>query len=152
MPQGTLEVLLVSAKGLENSDYLCNMDPYVILTCRTQEKKSSVASGQGAEPEWNENFVFTVSEGATELNIKIMDSDSGTEDDFVGEATISLEPLFSEGSLPPTPYNVVKDQQYCGEIKIGLTFTPDPEGGCDRGYCAQEESYDGWKESSSSFS
>ncbi|XP_019053119.1 PREDICTED: elicitor-responsive protein 3 isoform X2 [Nelumbo nucifera] len=87
MPQGTLEVLLVSAKGLENSDYLCNMDPYVILTCRTQEKKSSVASGQGAEPEWNENFVFTVSEGATELNIKIMDSDSGTEDDFVGEAT-----------------------------------------------------------------
>lgn len=23
-----------------------NMDPYVILTCRTQEKKSSVASGE----------------------------------------------------------------------------------------------------------
>ena len=75
MPVGTLEVLLISAKGLENTDYLCkfplpfnfgsifqlfwclwniliviliwsgNMDPYVVLTCRSQEQKSSIASG-----------------------------------------------------------------------------------------------------------
>ncbi|KAK9277164.1 hypothetical protein L1049_006703 [Liquidambar formosana] len=147
MPQGTLEVLVVGAKGLENTDFLCNMDPYVILTCRTQEQKSNVASGKGSEPEWNETFVFTLSEGVSEISIKIMDSDSGSGDDFVGEATISLEPLFAEGSLPPTPYNVVKDQEYCGEIRVGLTFTP-PEGGCDQGFCAKEESYGGWKESS----
>ncbi|KAF6148991.1 hypothetical protein GIB67_009610 [Kingdonia uniflora] len=124
MPHGTLEVLLVGAKGLENTDLLCNMDPYVILTCRTQEQKSSVASGQGSEPEWNESFIFTVSDGVSEFTIKIMDSDGPTKDDFVGEATIPLEPLFMEGSLPPTSYNVVKDQEYCGEIRLGLTFTP----------------------------
>ncbi|KAJ8526896.1 hypothetical protein K7X08_029373 [Anisodus acutangulus] len=60
--------LLVGAKGLDNTDFLNNMDPYVILTCRSQEKKSSVASDvQG-------------------LFLKIMDSDSVGEDDFVGEA------------------------------------------------------------------
>ncbi|XP_042511947.1 elicitor-responsive protein 3-like [Macadamia integrifolia] len=146
MPQGKLEVLLVGAKGLENSDFLSNMDPYVVLICRTQQQKSSVASGKGTEPEWNESFVFTVSDGATELNLKIMDSDFGSEDDFVGEATIPLEPVFMEGSLPPTPYNVVKEQEYRGEIRIGLTFTP--EGIRDRGFPEQEESYGGWKESS----
>ncbi|KAK2989060.1 hypothetical protein RJ640_018849, partial [Escallonia rubra] len=26
-----------------------------------------------------------------------------------------LEPLFMEGSVPPTSYNVVKDEEYCGE-------------------------------------
>jgi hypothetical protein len=31
--------------------------------------------------------VFTVSDGATELFIKLLDSDGGTDDDFVGEAT-----------------------------------------------------------------
>ncbi|KAK4338395.1 hypothetical protein RND71_042882 [Anisodus tanguticus] len=52
--------LLVGAKGLDNTDFLNNMDPYVILTCRSQEKKSSVASGKGSEPEWNETFDFSV--------------------------------------------------------------------------------------------
>lgn len=29
-----------------------------------------------------------------------------------------------EGKLPPTAYNVIKDQEYKGEIRVGLTFTP----------------------------
>lgn len=145
MPQGTLEVLLVSAKGLENTDFLSNMDPYVILTCRTQEQKSSVASGKGSDPEWNENFIFNVSEGASNLILKIMDSDRLSQDDFVGETTISLEPLFTEGSITTTSYNVVKDQKYCGEIRIGLTFRSQVS--TDHGDCAGEESYGGWKES-----
>ncbi|PUZ48160.1 hypothetical protein GQ55_7G223100 [Panicum hallii var. hallii] len=87
MAQGTLEVLLVGAKGLENTDYLSNMDPYAVLKCRSQEQKSSVASGKGSDPEWNETFVFTVSDSTTELFIKLLDSDGGTDDDFVGEAT-----------------------------------------------------------------
>lgn len=36
---------------------------------------------------------------------------------------IPLEPVFSEESIPPMSYNIVKDDQYCGEIKVGLTFT-----------------------------
>jgi hypothetical protein len=29
-----------------------------------------------------------------------------------------------EGSLPPTVHRIVKDEEYSGEIKIALTFTP----------------------------
>ncbi|XP_060207105.1 elicitor-responsive protein 3 isoform X1 [Lycium barbarum] len=144
MTRGKLEVLLVGAKGLDNTDFFNNMDPYVVLTCRSQEKKSSVAAGKGSEPEWNETFVFSISEGVEELFLKIMDSDSVGEDDFVGEAKIAIEPVFSEGSIPTTCYNVVKDEEYCGEIRVGLTFTPEEysERGCE------EESFGGWNESS----
>lgn len=38
---------------------------------------------------------------------------------------IPLEPVLVEGNVPPTSYNVVKDDQYCGEIRVGLTFTPE---------------------------
>ncbi|XP_052209348.1 elicitor-responsive protein 3-like [Diospyros lotus] len=141
MPRGKLEVLLVGAKGLESTDFLFNMDPYVILTCRTQEQKSSVASGQGCEPEWNEIFLFTLSDGTSELSIKIMDSDGGSEDDFVGKAIIPLEPVFTEGSIPTTSYNVVKSEEYCGEIRVGLNFTPEE-------LTTEEENHGGWKESS----
>ncbi|TVU15099.1 hypothetical protein EJB05_38601 [Eragrostis curvula] len=144
MVQGTLEVLLVGAKGLENTDYLSNMDPYALLKCRSQEQKSSVASGKGSDPEWNETFVFTVSHSATELIIKLLDSDGGTDDDFVGEATIPLEAVYAEGSIPTTVYNVAKDDEYRGEIKVGLTFTP--EEARDEGF--SEESFGGWRQSS----
>lgn len=30
-----------------------------------------------------------------------------------------------EGNLPPNSYSVVKDMVYCGEIRVGLTFTPE---------------------------
>jgi hypothetical protein len=36
-----------------------------------------------------------------------------------------LEPLFIEGNLPTTAYNVVKDEEYRGEIRVGLSFTPE---------------------------
>ncbi|CAN6568009.1 unnamed protein product [Malus baccata var. baccata] len=106
MPLGTLEVLLVEAKGLKNKDFLW----------------------KECDPEWNESFLFTVTDDVFELRLKIMDKDTFTKDDFVGEAIVPLEPLFADGRLPPTAYNVVKkDQEYRGEIIIGLTFTPEPQ-------------------------
>ncbi|KAI4377873.1 hypothetical protein MLD38_015436 [Melastoma candidum] len=145
MPQGRLEVFLIGAKGLDNADFLDNVDPFVILTCRSQEQRSSVASGQGAMPEWNETFVFTISGGVTELSLKVMDKDTFSADDNLGEATIDLKPLFEEGTLPATTYNVVKDQEYRGQIKLSLAFTPEERH--DRGW-QPEESYGGWKQSS----
>ncbi|CAN8245351.1 unnamed protein product [Cochlearia groenlandica] len=147
MTRGTLEVLLVSAKGLEDTDFMNNMDPYVLFLCRTQEQKSSVASGQGTTPEWNETFIFTVSEGTEELTVKLFDKDVGTEDDSIGEATIPLEPVFLEGEIPPTAYNVVKDEEFKGEIWVALSFKPSENR--SRGY--EEESYGGWKNSDASY-
>lgn len=144
MACGKLEVLLVSAKGLENSDFLSSMDPYVILTCRTQEQKSSVAKDQGSTPEWNETFLFTISGHVPELNLKIMDKDTFSADDFVGEANIPLEPVFEEGSLPPTAYNVVKDGEYKGEIRVSLTFLPENRHARE----LPAEEFGGWKQSS----
>ncbi|XP_020241394.1 elicitor-responsive protein 3-like [Asparagus officinalis] len=142
MVRGTLQVLLVGAKGLEDADFFGGMDPYAILTCRTQEQRSSTATGKGCNPEWNETFVFTVSDNVPEITIKLMDSDTLSEDDLVGkQCKICLEPLFMEGSLPPTVYNVVKDQEYRGEIKVALTFTPAEDKG-------EGEDYGGWGESS----
>ncbi|KAL6498819.1 hypothetical protein OROGR_028366 [Orobanche gracilis] len=123
MAEGTLEVVLVSAKGLENTDFLSGIDPYAILTCRTQEKKSSVVTGQGACPEWNETFLFAVSRGVNELKIKLMDKDTFTQDDVLGEAIIPLEPVLAEESVETMSYNVVKEGKYCGEVRVGLKFT-----------------------------
>ncbi|KAJ0105407.1 hypothetical protein Patl1_18738 [Pistacia atlantica] len=111
------------------------------------ERNSSVASGQGTEPKWNENFSFTISDGTTELKLRILDSDLATCDDIVGEATLLAGFLWSlvfmKGSLQPTAYNVVKDKTFHGEIRLGLGFKPEERR--ERGY---EENFGGWRESS----
>uniref|UniRef100_A0A453DHG0 C2 domain-containing protein n=1 Tax=Aegilops tauschii subsp. strangulata TaxID=200361 RepID=A0A453DHG0_AEGTS len=97
--------------------------------------------GAGSEPEWNETFFFAVSGDAPELRVKIMDSDALSADDLVGEAWIPLEAVLQEGSLPPAVHRVVKDEEYRGEIKIALTFTPAEVTE------EEEESYGGWNQS-----
>nr|AFK41181.1 unknown [Lotus japonicus] len=148
MPRGTLEVVLVGAKGLDDSEFLSNIDPYVILAYKAQEHKSTVQEGAGSNPQWNETFLFTVSDSASELTLRIMEKDNYNNDDSLGEAIIPLDALFEEGSLPETSYNVVKDEEYCGEIKVALTFTAERNGGYN---AEEEESCGGWRESSGDY-
>ncbi|KAK8967508.1 Elicitor-responsive protein 3 [Platanthera guangdongensis] len=116
------------------------MDPYAILTCRTQEQRSSTATAamcvahdnmfltdtsKGSEPEWNETFVFNVSDDVPEVAIKLMDSDALSNDDFVGESKILS--VF---------------HPCCGPIIYG----PESVREDNRGY--GEENYRGWRGSS----
>lgn len=46
-----------------------------------------VSAGQGSTPEWNETFVFSVTGDVSEITLKIMEKDTFSADDFLGEAT-----------------------------------------------------------------
>ncbi|XWS56585.1 hypothetical protein CRYUN_Cryun09bG0098100 [Craigia yunnanensis] len=153
MAVGILEVLLVSAKGLEDTDFLGGMDPYVIIQYKGQERKSSVARGDSSSPSWNEKFTFKVEYPGSgddyKLILKIMDKDTFSADDFVGQATIYVEDLLAIGAekgnaeLHPCKHSVVHaDQSYCGEIQVGATFTIKVEE-------TDHEEYGGWRESNS---
>ncbi|XP_022764532.1 elicitor-responsive protein 1 isoform X2 [Durio zibethinus] len=152
MAVGILEVLLVSAKDLENTDFLGRMDPYVIIQYKGQEHKSSVIRGGGSRPSWNEKFTFMVEYPGSgddyKIILTIMDKDTFSSDDFVGQATIYVKDLLATGAekgnaeLHPCKYRVVRaDQRYCGEIEVGATFTRKAEE-------TDEEEYGGWRESS----
>ncbi|XP_059458049.1 16 kDa phloem protein 1 [Corylus avellana] len=152
MAIGTLEVLLVNAKGLGDTDFLDRMDPYVLIQYKSQERKSSVARGQGGSPAWNEKFTFRVEypgEGDQyKLILKIFDKDTFSVDDYIGQATIYVEDLLAVGvekgasEVHPRKYSVVKsDQTYCGEIQVGVTFTQKVEEKYDG------EELGGWKQS-----
>ncbi|XP_009776717.1 elicitor-responsive protein 3-like [Nicotiana sylvestris] len=134
MPYGQLEVYVANARGLDDTNWLTDMNPYVVVTCRTEEKKSSTASGEGSDPEWNESFLFTITRGCDELHIKLMDENTFQDDDFLGEATISLEEVFREGEVGSTSYQLYKDDEECGSIRLGLTFTREERDECDEDY------------------
>ncbi|RWW48710.1 hypothetical protein BHE74_00045196, partial [Ensete ventricosum] len=119
MAKGILEVQLIDAKGLKNTDLI-----------------DSGGAGQGSNPSWNETFKFLVNSAAADnhqqhkITMRVMDHDTFTADDFLGESTIHVGDLITRGmengtgELPPTKYSVVlSDRSYCGEIRVGVTFT-----------------------------
>ncbi|XP_022890939.1 elicitor-responsive protein 1-like isoform X1 [Olea europaea var. sylvestris] len=152
MAIGIMEVKLVSAKSLKNTDFLGGIDPYVLLQYRKQEFKSTVA--KGTSPVWNEKFEFRVDSPLTddnqyELVLKIMDHDTFSADDYLGQATIYVKDLIKIGveegkaEIHPQKYRVVStDQIYYGEIQVGITFTAK-----QKTVEEEEEEYGGWKES-----
>ncbi|PON44743.1 C2 domain containing protein [Parasponia andersonii] len=151
MATGIMEVLLVNAKGLKEADFFGHMDPYVLIQYKGQERKSTVARGQGSSPSWNEKFSFRAeypgSRDNFKLILKILDKDTFSSDDFIGQATIYVEDLLALGAengtaeLHPRKYSVVSaDQTYRGEIQVGVTFTSKVEE-------ENGEKYGGWRES-----
>ncbi|KAL7253184.1 hypothetical protein ACSBR1_007670 [Camellia fascicularis] len=157
MTIGIMEVLLVGARGLKNNEFFGGgIDPYILIQYKSQEHKSSVTRGQGGNPVWNEKFTFSVEYPSEEederykLILNIMDKDTFSADDYLGQATIYMEDLLALGvengnaKLHPLKYSVVSpDQNYCGEIQVGVTFTPKVQ----KEEEAEEEEFGGWKES-----
>ncbi|KAH7548109.1 hypothetical protein ACOSP7_032560 [Xanthoceras sorbifolium] len=153
MATGLMEVQLVGAKGLKDTDFLGKSDPYVVIQYKTQQRKSSVVRGQGKNPTWNEKFTFKVdypgSGAPYKIILNIMDKDTFSKDDFLGQATIYVEDLLARGvekataELPPLKYRVVAaDKTYRGEIQVGVTFTRKVEKNATEG-----EAVGGWKQS-----
>ncbi|OWM87482.1 16 kDa phloem protein 1 [Punica granatum] len=152
MAVGILEVSLVNAKSLSDHDFFSKMDPYVVIKYKNQERKSGVAREDGGSPTWNEKFSFRVEYpgdgNQCKLTLTIMDKDTFTADDFVGEATIFVEDLLALGveqgsaQLHPTKYRVIgANQNYCGEIQVGVSFHLKEE----EEY--REQEFGGWKQS-----
>ncbi|XP_010264438.1 PREDICTED: elicitor-responsive protein 1-like [Nelumbo nucifera] len=153
MASGILQVLLVDAHCMQNKDLFAKMDPYVVIKYGKEERKSSVARRQGRNPVWNEKFTFKAEYpgkvvGPHKLTLTVMDKDTFTADDFVGESTIYIKDVLSLGidvgkaELPPRKYRLVlADKTYEGEIRVGVSFTKKVE---DENY----EGQGGWKQSS----
>ncbi|XP_019191758.1 PREDICTED: elicitor-responsive protein 1 [Ipomoea nil] len=148
---GTMEVTLVNARGLKNNEFLGGgIDSYVLIHYRGQEHKSSIARGEGSNPTWNEKFnfrvEFPVADDDYKLLLTIMDHDTFSNDDYLGQSTVHLKEVFELGiengtyELHPQKYSVVdSDQSFCGEIQVGISFSL-------KGTVDAEE-YGGWRES-----
>ncbi|KAI3519925.1 hypothetical protein L1887_09145 [Cichorium endivia] len=153
MTIGVMEVNLVDARGLSKFDFINKIDPYVLIQYRSQEHRSLIAEAHGSNPTWNQKFTFRVeypgADDQPKLVLKVMDHDSFSSDDYIGQTTIYLKELLELGvkngssELRVQKCRVVdsRSQSYSGDIRVGVTFTPRVE---TETYVQE---FGGWKES-----
>ncbi|KAL1549856.1 elicitor-responsive protein 3 [Salvia divinorum] len=151
MKGAILEVLLVSAKGIDHTYILGHPGYHVIVECGSQVFISKTSSGNLGKFYWNEKLVFQLPESELEtlshLKLRIVKEEHFSDDDFVGETIIFIKGIIVEGNyrglaeILPAPFNVVlEDDTYKGEMTVGMKFIPNVAVNVEGKQCAKKGS------------
>ena len=120
---GKLRVEVLEAHLTHDTEAVGNMDPYVKMTCREEEWKSSVADGQGKKPKWqNEHFDITVHYLGDDLHFKVFDDDPG-KDDVVGEGSTKLSALVHDHGIDEW-FTIQYKGKDAGKIHLKCHYQP----------------------------
>lgn len=85
----SLLVKPISANIVKGREHLFfKIDPYVICQVGTQKRQSQPHKSGGKEPQWTDNFTFDPS--SQSMRVVLMDKDTFSRDDIIGEGEVSL--------------------------------------------------------------
>lgn len=123
MNAGKLRVHLDEAKLTRDTEMFGKMDPYVKMSCREQEWKSSVVNGGGKHPKWHQQwFDIDVKYLGDDLFFKFYDEDVG-KDDFICEGMTKLSALAVGGGIDEW-FNLTYKGKDSGKVHLRCEWTP----------------------------
>jgi Ca2+-dependent lipid-binding protein len=121
MATRTLNVEIIGASGLKDTELIGKSDPYVVVSVGKTERKSKPAKDQAETPAWNETFSLPVLDTDTELLVRILNDDTMGRDEEMGHAVVPLS-LIHGGSHSASTFPLELKGKPHGEIKMSLSF------------------------------
>ena len=120
MAGGKIKVRVISATKLKNKERFQTSDPYCMIECEKESKKTKSLESN-LNPTWNEEFVITMMDGEETLGFSIWDKNTLSKDNFMG---------YSYASVTDCPKDVETekvwlDRKLTGELMI-LLVTDEP--------------------------
>ncbi|PUZ52982.1 hypothetical protein GQ55_5G017400 [Panicum hallii var. hallii] len=88
---GLMKVDVIRGTNLAIRDVMSS-DPYVIISLGHQSMKTKVIKSS-LNPVWNERLLLSIPDPIPLLKLQVLDKDTFTTDDRMGEAEINIEPL-----------------------------------------------------------
>ncbi|CAN6445655.1 unnamed protein product [Victoria cruziana] len=109
--RGLLKVHVIRGTNLAVRD-LRSSDPYVVVKMGDQRLKTHVKEND-LNPKWDEKLTLTFSEPVQPVFVEILDKDTFTNDDKMGDAEVDLTPFMEAvemhrvGAADDTEYKIV---------------------------------------------
>jgi Ca2+-dependent lipid-binding protein len=126
---GEVTVLVERAKGLPRMDTFGLSDPFCAVSVGKSERHKTKVVKRNLNPEWNEEFVYNVEEGARELKIVLYDWSVTKEEDFIGQVAFSVDNLQENTYIDDWfPLKSIDgSSQVKGEVKLTIKFLSEDE-------------------------
>ena len=115
----------LQANLIYDKDDVGSMDPYCVVTIGNHKGKTSIAKSEGLHPHWDEAIKLERKHEESFCYIKIMDHDTVSSDDPVGQVKICLEPVETKGTLLQW-YSAYDHNRLAGEILVEIKYVPAP--------------------------
>ncbi len=122
---GTLEVIVVEARGLKSS-LVDKADPYAKIKVGSAMKRTKTKNNAGKQVNWSEKFNFDIIDGVNELYAEVWDDDS-VSDDKRGYCTVDLTKVYQTRQSDGWHSLILNGKQH-GEIHLVIYFQPRDQG------------------------
>ncbi|KAG0615806.1 hypothetical protein M758_5G068100 [Ceratodon purpureus] len=121
MATRTLNVEVIGASGLKDTELIGKSDPYVVVSIGKEQRKSKPAKDQAESPAWNETFSLPVCDTDSELVVVIRNDDTLGRDEEMGRVVVPLSVIHG-GSHSASTFPLELKGKPHGEIRMSLSF------------------------------
>ena len=97
MPPGRLEVNVLDAIRLKDTQTFGKQDPYVKIFCGAHRERTKTHTDGGTKPRWNERFLLALRGDETELEAEVWNENQIVSDNLISRCTIPLSEVFEKG-------------------------------------------------------
>ncbi|KAK3018560.1 hypothetical protein RJ639_004285, partial [Escallonia herrerae] len=112
----------VGCNKLKDTEWISRQDPYVCLEYGNSKFRTRTCTDGGKNPTFQEKFVFTLYEGLREMKVVVFNSNTITNDDFIGSGKVQLQKVLSQG-YDDSPWTLqTKTGRYAGEVRLIMYF------------------------------
>ncbi|XP_010444977.1 PREDICTED: elicitor-responsive protein 3-like [Camelina sativa] len=117
-----LEVTVVGCQKLKDTEWFSRQDPYVVLEYSGSRHRTRTCTDGGKNAVFQEKFMFTLLEGLRDLKVAVWNSNTLSTDNFIGNATIQLQKVLSQGYDDCTWTLQTKTGRFAGEVRLILHY------------------------------
>ncbi|KAG0473419.1 hypothetical protein HPP92_015276 [Vanilla planifolia] len=117
-----LDVTVVGCSKLKDTEWISRQDPYVFLEYATTKFRTRTCTDGGKHPTFQEKTVIPLIEGLREISVSIWNSNTITDDDFIGSGRIQLQKVLAHGYDDSSWALQSKSGKFAGEVKLIMHF------------------------------
>eukprot|EP00250_Pteridium_aquilinum_P009826 c18963_g1_i2 orf=360-1106(-) len=118
-----LDITVVGCTRLKDTEWLSRQDPYVILEYASSKYRTKTDTDGGRNPTFNEKYSLPLIEGLREIDVAVWNSNTVSEDDFIGSGKIHLQKVLTEGYDDSTWPLTSRSGKRSGEVRIILHYS-----------------------------
>ncbi|KQK16742.1 U1 small nuclear ribonucleoprotein C [Brachypodium distachyon] len=117
-----LELRVTGCRKLRDTEFFSRQDPYVVVEYANTKLRTRTCTDGGRNPTFDDKFHIPLIEGLRELNIIVWNSNTLSNDDFIGSCRVQLHKALTSGYDDSSWPLQTRHMKSAGEVRLIMHF------------------------------